>query len=430
MLASPLTIHFEVTDSCNNRCPHCYGSSWLEQTVKPKPPIADVARHIAANNLFDVVITGGEPLLLGVDVLSGIFEIFNTNNITYSLNTNGRLLNDRTCTELARAGLKGVLVSLHSWDDSVHDTMVNAANAASETKAGIRNAIAHGLRVTVNQVIGTQNIHTMFATSSALVQMGVHALSYSRLLSPLDVNYKITMVSAKRFLDVYIKCKETLGVPVTSIIPIPYCADPRVKDLHEQLNCTGGMSSAAISCYGDVRFCPQDTRIWGNVFQEGLPAIWDRIVKWRADIAVPADCRDCSFVADCRGACRLASKVCFGDYSAKDPWAKNAQREYVRKVHYNEFKCDGPYALLPDIRWREEGGAFLLYSRNRFLLVNSDAVKFVGGLPRRFVPNDLDLGEEAKRQSLFRFLELMYQNGFLISIGREGGECAREAQAH
>jgi radical SAM protein with 4Fe4S-binding SPASM domain len=416
MLTSPLTIHFEVTDSCNNSCPHCYGSSWLEQKQRPRPPIVDVARHITDNNLFDVVITGGEPLLLGVDVLCDIFEIFNTNNIKYSLNTNGRLLSSDACTALMRGGLKGVLVSLHSWDNSLHDTMVNAPNAASETKAGIQNAIAHGLKVTVNQVIGTQNIDTMFATSTALAQMGVHALSYSRLLSPLDVNYKITMVDASRFLDEYIRCREALSIPVTTIIPVPYCADPRVKDLHEQLNCTGGVSSAAISCYGDVRFCPQDTHTWGNVFQEDLPAIWGRIVEWRAGIAVPEDCKDCAFVADCRGACRLASKICLNDYSAKDPWAKDAQRQYIRKVHYNEFNLDRPYLLLPDIRWRREGDAFLLYSQNHSLLVNSDGVKFVQGLARRFVPNQLDLGVETNRESLLGFLELLYQNGFVVGI--------------
>lgn len=424
MLSTPLTIHFEVTDLCNNFCPHCYGSSWLRKEKRIKPPITEVARQISGNELFDVVITGGEPLLLGVDALSGIFEIFNKNNVHYSLNTNGRLLDEHTCTALVSAGLKGVLVSLHSWDNDLHDTMVASPNAALETKAGIQNAITYGLHVTVNQVIGTENIDTMFATSTALAQMGVQALSFSRLLSPLDVHYKITMVSASRFLDEYIKCKNSLNIPVTSIIPIPYCADPRVKDLHEQLTCTGGVSSAAISCYGDVRFCPQDTHAWGNVFQEDFPAIWERIVKWREALAVPDECRECSFVADCRGACRLASKVCFGDYAAKDPWSQNAQKQYVRKVCYNEFDPDSSYVLLPNIRWRKEGDAFLLYSQKRFVAVNSDGLKFVSCLARKFVPSKLGPGEEVNRQSQLAFLELMYQKGLLVKLAEGGAKYA------
>jgi MoaA/NifB/PqqE/SkfB family radical SAM enzyme len=83
MLTSPLTIHFEVTDACNNSCPHCYGSSWLEEKNRSRPPIIDVARQISDNNLFDIVITGGEPLLLGVDALRDVLtgSIQTTSNI-------------------------------------------------------------------------------------------------------------------------------------------------------------------------------------------------------------------------------------------------------------------------------------------------------------------------------------------------------------
>lgn len=415
MFVTPLTLHFEVTDSCNNFCPHCYGSSWIRQKKRAKPPVAQVASKIAEHNLFDVVITGGEPLLIGLDTLSEIFSIFNDHSIHYSLNTNGRLLSEDTCRALAGAGLPGVLVSLHSWENSIHDRMVAANNAAVETKAGIQNAIRNGLHVTVNQVIGPQNIDTMFSTATKLAKLGVHAVSFSRLLSPLDVNYKVEMLDAVRFVDEYIKCKNTLSIPVTSVIPIPYCADPRVKDLGDQLNCTGGISTAALSCYGDLRFCPQDTHVWGNVFEEELPAIWERIVRWRDDLGVPDECKECSFIADCRGACRLAAKICYSDYAAKDPWAKDSERQYLRTVHYNGFDLSRHYVLLPNIRWRKEGDGILLYCQNRFVVVNSDGLKFVECLPREFVPNELELGAETNRQSQLAFLELLYQQGLLLN---------------
>ena len=415
MFANPLTLHFEVTDSCNNFCPHCYGSSWIRKTKRAKPPITKVAGKIVDHDLFDVVITGGEPLLIGLEALLEIFSLFNDHSIKYSLNTNGRLLTENVCGALAGAGLPGVLVSLHSWNNSLHDQMVASPNAAVETKTGIQNAIKKGLHVTVNQVIGPQNIDTMFATAAALAELGVHAVSFSRLLSPLDVNYEMRMVDATGFVDEYIKCKNTLGIPVTSVIPIPYCADPRVKDLHDQLNCTGGISTAAVSCYGDLRFCPQDTHVWGNVLEEDLPVIWERIVQWRDNLPVPEVCKECSFVADCRGACRLAAKICHSDYSAKDPWATDTQRAYLRQVRYHGFDPAAQYLLLPNIRWRKEGDGILLYCQNRFVLVNSDGLKFAGCLPRKFVPNELDLGAEAIRKSQLAFLELLYQNGLLVT---------------
>lgn len=414
MLSSPLSVHLEVTDSCNNLCSHCYGSSWIRSGSKTKPEIIDVARKIVENDLFDVTITGGEPLLIGIERLSKIFQLFNDHDIRFTLNTNGRLLNKETCQFLKQYELGNVLISLHSWIDALHDEIVNIPNAATETKAGIKNALEEGLSVTVNQVIDNRNIDTMYSSSKELENIGVHLLSFTRALSPLDVDYHIEMVDAVRFLDEFIRCKEKLNIPVVSLLPIPFCADSRVKDLKGKLRCSGGISTAVVSCYGDVRFCPHDTQVWGNVFQEDLESIWKQIVRWRNGISVPSECVACSFVADCGGGCRVASKLCFNDYRAKDPWARNTVTNYRRKVIFDEFDPDSLYILLSDIRWRKENEYFLLHYKNGNLLVNFDGVKFLESLPQKFIPNEL-LGANSKnREMQFEYLKILYNSGLLV----------------
>jgi len=42
-LSTPISVHFEVTDSCNNYCAHCYGNSWIKHVNEAKPEIIDVA---------------------------------------------------------------------------------------------------------------------------------------------------------------------------------------------------------------------------------------------------------------------------------------------------------------------------------------------------------------------------------------------------
>lgn len=422
MLSSPLTIHFEVTNQCNNHCPHCYASSWIDQVSKHKVDILDVAKKIAENDVFDLVITGGEPLSLNKKILTGLFNIFQENNIQFSLNTNGRLLSKQTCKQLITNGLNGVLVSLHSWDNELHDTMVNASNAAAETKRGIKNALEQGLHVTVNQVIGKQNISTMLQTGIELEKMGVNGLSFSRQLSPLGVGYNMEMIEAKEFLDEYIKCKETICIPIKNLIPTPFCADARVKDLMERLNCTGGITSAAVSCLGDVRFCPQDPKIWGNIFDQSLNDIWMTIVNWRNDLAIPAECKGCSFVSDCRGGCRVASKISGSNYRCLDPWATEPINNYIRTVIYRPFDPGDLHVLRSDIRFRRENGNIVLYCQNEFIQVNLDALQLIRGLPRKFVPNEALKNATKNRQQLLDFLELIYQKGFLIALTeRKGG---------
>ena len=284
--------------------------------------------------------------------------------------------------DFERGKLTQLLISLHSWSNELHDEIVAAPGAAIETKAGITNALKEGLRVSVNQVIDCRNIDTMYSSALELQKFGVHSLSFTRALSPLDAAFHVGTVTATRFVDEFIKCSDKLAIPVVSLLPIPYCSDPRVKDLKGKLHCTGGISTAVVSCYGDLRLCPHDTKIWGNVFAEALGSIWQRIVMWRPrDLDVPPTCTDCAFVLDCRGGCRIAAKLCCGDYRAKDPWARSAVTDYRRRVTFDELDPDSVYALMPDIRWRQQNDVFFLHSRNGDLLVNSDGLEFVQRLP-------------------------------------------------
>ena len=415
MLTSPLSVHFEVTDSCNNACPHCYGSSWVNLKARSKPQPIEVARKIVQSHIFEAVITGGEPLLLGKDSLQDLFTLFHNHNIQSTLNTNGRLLNADTCRFLKGSGLNTVLISLHSWINELHDEIVNAPHAAMETKLGIQNALQVGLQVVVNQVIDKRNVDTMHSSALALEKFGVRQISFTRALSPLNGNCKIEMIDAIRFLEEYIKCKENLRIPVVSLLPIPFCADPRVKDLKKNLHCTGGVSTAVVSCNGDVRFCPHDTQVWGNLLQEDLASIWRRMAEWRKEVAVPGECKACSFVADCHGGCRVAAKLCYNDYAAKDPWARGAVTNYKRKVIFSEFDPDALYVMPSEIRWRKENEAFLLFYEGSRMLVNSDGIEFAQRLPHRFVPAELLKESSDRREMQMGFLKSLYYNGLLLS---------------
>lgn len=417
-LSVPLQMHFEVTNFCNNKCPHCYATSWIKGN-DDFTHVFEIANAIIENDIFDVVITGGEPLCIGKNNLIALCKLFRDNNIKFSLNTNGRLLDSDICQKLVESGLKSTLISLHSWDDDIHDEIVYAKNASKETKIGIKNAINQGLHVTVNQVISKKNIAKMFESSVELEKFGVNAISFTKVISPLDVDYKIDMVSASEFLDQYIKCKEKLKIPVKSLHPICYCSDPRVKEIREDLKCSGGISSGAVSCKGDVRFCPQDSKIWGNILSEDLKSIWSKINQWRGSVGVPSECENCAFLPDCGGGCRIAAKVYSGDYLSKDPWATGAIDKYVRKVIYHEFDSSKTYLKNPNIRYRKEGNDVLIYVNNKITKINNDGLLFIEGLPKLFIPDEIINNNDDNAEGKISFLELLYQVGGILRI-KEG----------
>jgi radical SAM protein with 4Fe4S-binding SPASM domain len=422
MLTRPLSLHLEITEVCNNACAHCYAGNWIDmpgkksqpRSKRAKPSIVDVAQRVAECDPFEVTITGGEPLVVRSDRLKDVFARFSEHNIQYSLNTNGRLLREGTCKELKEAGLASVLVSLHSWDDALHNEIVGSRKAASETKIGIRNALNSGLRVAVNQVIDSRNISTMYSSALELERMGVHQICLTRALSPLEVGYEVGSISAGRFLDEFIKCREDLSVPVKSLLPIPFCADDRVRDLGLEMSCSGGFSSAVVSCFGDVRFCPHDSYVWGNIFEDDIAAIWKKITQWRSETFAPDKCRNCSFIADCGGGCRVASKLqCENDdYSAMDPWAHGPTSDYRRKIIEREFDAHVEYRLRPDMRWRKEGDSYVLFYEGRHSVLNWDGIDFIQNLPNQFVPSTLLQSATSDVPRLF--FQLLYHNGIIL----------------
>ena len=414
MYKQPLNISFELTDSCNNSCPHCYASSWVKSKKKSKDNSLDVAEKLAEHEIFDITLTGGEPLLIGIKKLARIIDILYKKNISLSLNTNGRRLTKKICEELLKHGLSSMLISLHSSDDMLHDKMVNAVGAAKETKIGLKSAVETGCFVTANQVIDKRNIHTMFETAVNLEKLGVNAVAITRFVPPLNCISNVESVKPEKFIDEFLKCKSHLNIPCESLLPFCYCADDRIADNALGINCGGGIYSAAVSSNGDMRMCVHDSEVWGNILKEGLESVWSRISEWRTEISVPVACRNCVYLPDCMGGCRVDGKYHTGTYNAMDSWAKRPRLDLARKTIYYKMDCEVPHLLSPNLRYRTEGNSFLVFGNGKSVLVNRDGLDFINSLPKKFVPDEIIKrgGENAK--IIKDYFELLHKKMFII----------------
>ena len=67
-LSKPVMAQFELTYLCNHKCPHCYRLNSDVRDRSETETISDetimsVANEIVNSQIFNVVITGGEPLI-------------------------------------------------------------------------------------------------------------------------------------------------------------------------------------------------------------------------------------------------------------------------------------------------------------------------------------------------------------------------------
>ena len=158
-------LRISVIDQCNMRCGYCmpreiFDKDYVYLSRNELLSFEEIARlttSFVALGVQKVRITGGEPLLRkGLEDLIAMLAGLRTLEgapLELALTTNGLLLGQKA-SQLARAGLHRVTVSLDALNPDVFKQMADVADAGPEDViAGIEAAHAAGLKVKANMVV-------------------------------------------------------------------------------------------------------------------------------------------------------------------------------------------------------------------------------------------------------------------------------------
>ena len=136
--------------NCNQKCVHCYAAD--QKCAEEKELSTDewkkIIKILRKQKVSQVTFTGGEPTMRK-DVPELIKE---ARWFITRLNTNGVNLTEEYCQELRKAELDNMQVTFYSCDEEVHNRLVGAPNY-QKTLAGIKNAIAAGINMSINTPI-------------------------------------------------------------------------------------------------------------------------------------------------------------------------------------------------------------------------------------------------------------------------------------
>lgn len=149
----PITLQFELTGQCNLKCKHCYNRSGDadRQTLMTPEKWCELARQIVSDGgIFQCIISGGEPLLLG-DKLFDIMDILHDDGTSFVVITNGFLLTKKMARRFNKyryfwfqISIDGATAELHDEFRGVEGSFNRAVNGALEiSDTGIPLVIAH-----------------------------------------------------------------------------------------------------------------------------------------------------------------------------------------------------------------------------------------------------------------------------------------------
>jgi radical SAM protein with 4Fe4S-binding SPASM domain len=312
---APYRLDLALTYRCNNDCAHCYN---VEHPSKDGTPgrgelsteewkkILDRAWQLGIPH---IIFTGGEPTLRE-DLPELVAHAEAIGQIT-GLNTNARRLSDeRFVCRLVEAGLDHVQITLESSDPAVHDEMVGARGAYTQTVKGIRNVLATRLYVMTNTTMLKTNLQTIPDTLDFLAELGVPTVGLNALIHSgrgTTVGTGLQEADLTPLLELAMQKTEAHDQRLIWYTPTQYCNfDPVQMELGVK-GCTAALYNMCVEPDGGVLPCQSYYHPLGNLLTDDWDVIWNHELaqRLRERQGLPEKCNGCLLLAECGGGCPL-----------------------------------------------------------------------------------------------------------------------------
>ena len=341
-MSSPQTIHEEpsvetefyfqwhITERCNCRCRHCYHTSYDSANELSDQQLLEVANTLeAAIQAWDrrgaVSLTGGEPWLRRNSVLALLDRFANGGVVDrVDLLSNGLLLNDSACEELAsKSLLRRVQISLEGSNSESHDS-IRGKGTFGKTLEAISRMKRHGLTVAVMMTASQRNVNDIVPLLELLKDYDVDTFSMERFMPQgQGMEQQAWLLSSEQlkraFHTVHEWASKNDKPKVLMYRPL-YCL---VDDQSPYVGamCSVGINALSILHDGTIYPCRRLPIPLGNILTDSLHDIWYAspfLWKIRGPSNLKGHCSSCKYVPMCRG-CRAMAFSVHGDWLGEDP---------------------------------------------------------------------------------------------------------------
>ncbi|MEM8640831.1 MAG: radical SAM protein [Cyanobacteria bacterium P01_G01_bin.54] len=271
----PNLMSFAVNADCNAACEHCSFFEGVEQPGKAVLSLAQAQQVIQAAQELGVSVinfVGGEPLQR--PDLPELIGTVDKQLSTTVLFTNGWLLGDRA-RELKTAGLDSIYVSIDRADSQAHDRFRRKPGLFEQAIQGIKVAKNLGFSLGISATLTPEAYAD--GELDRLVQLacklGIHEVLVFDALPSGRYRDRTDLVETDNWVERMIQSARR------------YNQNPRDPGVvfysyftsHRSVGCACGTSYFYVSPYGEVMSCDFNHHSFGNVLEEPLWRIWERL---------------------------------------------------------------------------------------------------------------------------------------------------------
>jgi MoaA/NifB/PqqE/SkfB family radical SAM enzyme len=169
-LGVPMSVHFDITYRCNERCVHCY----LDHDDHGEMTTTEIKRvldELAEAGTFFLTFSGGEVLMR-----RDFFELLEyARGLMFAvrIKTNAVMIGESEARRMLELGVEQIQVSIYSHRAEVHDAITKLPGSLRRSVEAIRFLTRQGLRVTIANVLMTANMRDHAGVQALARELGV-----------------------------------------------------------------------------------------------------------------------------------------------------------------------------------------------------------------------------------------------------------------
>lgn len=253
VLSAPIYVHWEITDYCNLKCKHCYQEHSKELLEGDSKRLFYIADQLIEEKVFQVTLTGGEPLL--VTELPELVMYLSKNNIVPRITTNGFFINHNWIDILKQYNVK-IQISLDSSDEMEHNFIRNNKLAFKKAIKAITLLVENECDVSIGFCANKLNYHRIEGIISLALKMGVNSVLIGEMV-PNNANNRKFFFSKDEY-NMLIESVSTLKQMYQERIQLSIDTEWGflLDDNMEHAPCSALDRDMAILSNGDVVPCP------------------------------------------------------------------------------------------------------------------------------------------------------------------------------
>jgi MoaA/NifB/PqqE/SkfB family radical SAM enzyme len=273
----PTTATLQVTTRCQADCYHCSAARHrdLARAELSTEELKAVIRQTEDLGIVNITFTGGEPMLR-----RDIFELIGSvrpDEANAGMFTNGLLLTAENVRKLKQARLYAVYVSLDSPDPDTHDRLRRVPQCWQRAVDGLGRALDAGLLCGISTYADPQRLREGQVMEMIELgrRVGVHEITIFDLV-PTGRLLREEEASLLTGADKAELCR--LEAEINARSGYPHIVTQAHVNGPTGVGCFAGWYQFYMNAYGDIMPCDFTPLHFGNIRQDSLAAIWQRLI--------------------------------------------------------------------------------------------------------------------------------------------------------